>query len=157
MYQLDRRKLSQAETLALYRATLAWAAERGTSFELMLDSTAYDDPAELAALRALAAPRPSSQTSDADESGALHVRGIPDARFVTAMTERGAPSGAAAGDESPVECVTIYAGERAVLVSYDYGTVLSVDGGERDLAELRQSLVSAGLSSVRLLPIAPAG
>lgn len=156
MYQLDRGKLSQSETLALYSATLTWAAEHGTAFELILDPAAYEDATELAALRVLAAPHQVPEAQEAHTPGTLRVRGIPDARFVTAMTERAAPSGAAAGDESPAECVTIYAGERAVLVGYDYGMVLSVDGTERELLDLRQRLAAVGLSSVEFLPIAPA-
>jgi hypothetical protein len=156
LLQIDRGQLEPEVTLELYRAAVRWAAARGTAFEITIEPDAYDDPRDVARLQALgqpvAAPQPATRPLRSD--GAIYVRGVPDERFVRAMTEAAAPARARAGDESPVDVVIIYARERALYTSYDHGTVqiLDIDDGER--RDLERAFREGGLPATAMFPVA---
>jgi hypothetical protein len=148
LLQIDRAKLEPEVTLALYRAAVRWAAPRGTAFELTIAADDYDDRLDVPRLQAL------GQSSRAGAT--IQVRGVPDERFVRAMTEAAAPARARAGDECPVEVVMIRAGDRALYTSYDYGTVQILDIDDVERRDLQRALQEAGLPGIAMFSIEPA-
>jgi hypothetical protein len=145
LYQIDRADFLPATTLAIYRVAVRWAAARGTAFELLIEPAMYDDPQRTEPFRGL------GLETTADD--AVRVRGVPDQRFVQALTSARAPPRARAGDESPVEQIIIRAGERDLYVCYDYGTVQIVDVDATELRDLQRAFQDAGLPPVRMFPV----
>jgi hypothetical protein len=136
--------------LKLYRGLLRWAAERGDHFEFGYEPSMYDitdDVARFQALGQVAGVSPQSCTNT------VVVRGRLSEPFVVEMTRQGAPDRAAAGDESPVDFIVIYSGERALYVSYDYGTVQTMDLTDSEVESLRQDLAHLGVESWRVVPL----
>jgi hypothetical protein len=138
---IDESHLEPEVSLKIYRALLAWAAPRGSRFEISLQSSVYDDPADLQRLTALG----SATHSAAPASDELRIEGKPDSAFVHALTSKQAPTGAIAGDNSPVEDVAIFADGRCLYGSYDYGRtqLLTVTGPEA--AEVKEILNQLGV------------
>ena len=144
-------------TLALYRAVVRWAAARGTAFELTIEPDDYDDPRDVAGLQALGQTASTGHAAGSSRSGgATQIRGVPDERFVRAMTEAAAPARAGSGDECPAEVIIIHAGERALYTCYDYGTVQILDIDEAERRDLKRAFQAAGLPAIGMFSIKPA-
>jgi hypothetical protein len=152
LLQIDRAQLEPEATLALYRTVVRWAAARGTAFELTIEPHLYDSPEDVGRIEALGQRSAAPQPSRSD--GAIHVQGVPDERFVRAMTDAAAPARARAGDECPVDVVIIYAGERALYTCYDYGSVQILDFDEAERRDLERALRDAGMPAVGMFSIA---
>lgn len=166
-YLIDEHGIEPVTSLALYRTTLTWAAERGERFVLYFVPEAYDDPDVPTRLRALGTARetPSSEGSPgvlgrllgklSGRKSRVEVEGHPDQSFVREMTEHTAPAGAVAGDVSPVEDLMVFAGDRTLYASYDYGRTQVLDMTDEELVQLRQALERSGLDPERVVAAPP--
>jgi hypothetical protein len=151
LYQIACADLAPEHTLLLFRTALTWAAAQGNVFEIGVEPDVYDDPQEVADLMALG----QSVHAFNDGAASRSIRGVPNEAFVLAMTTRSAPSRARAGDECPVEYVSVESGARHLYISYDYGTVQVLDVNEAELSDLQRALGAAGLPPITFWPIRP--
>jgi len=156
-YLIDERNTEPATSLALYRATLAWASTQGDRFLLGLQSDIYDDPDDLAVLRALGQVAPVPPTRAPSTGGQpvttpvalpadlFRVEGVPGEAFVHELTRKQAPARAIAGDLSPAEIVLIFNSNRILYGLYDYGRTQALDLSSEELESLSCALERAGL------------
>lgn|SRR4030042_4464172 len=148
-YYVDTNSMELESELTLYRLLLRWAAERGDHFEFGYEPTMYEHANDIERLQALGeVSRPTTSYRSA-----VMVRGKPSERFVAEMTRSAAPIRAVAGDVSPVDFVMIYIVERALYVSYDYGTVQTMDLTDEEVESLRQYLAHVGIESAKVVPL----
>lgn len=164
IYLIDQRDAEPEMLVKLYRAALAWAAERGNRFLIRLQRSVYTDPSQLARLLALG--QVTQVTSDLPPgfvgrlteklfrsgSDIIQVEGTPGAAFTNELTQNEAPARAISGDLCPVEDVMVFVGSRVIFASYDYGRDLLLDLNDEEVENLRQTLREAGLEAERVKP-----
>lgn len=160
-YQIDTRNHSYEESLELFRRVLDWAAQRGDSFEIGVDTAVYDDPVQLTRLKALGEISKPTSAGDAltrflkqkFDNTFITIRGKSGPHFIEEMTRAAAPEQVITGEQSPVDTIIINDGERALYVAYDYGNAQILDLHENEKAELIRVLQEMGHSGDILLPV----
>jgi hypothetical protein len=145
---IDEAHLDPEVSLKIYQALLAWAAGQGSRFEITLQTSIYDSPDDLRSLRALGAEKllPARMPDE------LQIEGKPGALFVQALTSKQAPPRAIAGDNSPVEDVVIFVGDRRLYGSYDYGRTQLLNLTDEEAVAVKEMLHGLGLAPDVLVP-----
>jgi hypothetical protein len=151
-YAIDESEMELPESLAVYHACVAWAAARCDGLELLIEPDIYDDPRELAALRALGRPSPPGPDQSADLE---RVVGQPGDAAVRALTAMEATPRANAGDLCPAMHAEFFASGRMLYGSYDYGRTQILDLGEAERGELERTLAGLGLDPLRIVAAPP--
>lgn len=147
---VDESRLSPEMSLNIYQMLLTWSAQRGSRFEITLQRSAYETADDYKIVRALGVAR-SSPKLTSDE---LQILGEPGSDFVQALTSKQAPPGAIAGDNSPVEDVVIFANDRRLYGSYDYGRTQLLTLTDQEAEDIRAMLRGRGVGP-DLLVLAP--
>jgi hypothetical protein len=161
-YQVDTRNLPSETSLAAFRALFRWAAKRGERFEIICQTRVYDDPAQLARLRALGETVTSPPTGKvltrfltrAFDKDSILIRGRTGPSLVREITSNVAPERVILGPESPVDSIVIYRADDFVYAAYDYGTVQALALNEPEKLEATKLLAELGFAPDRLRPIA---
>lgn len=164
-YLVDDHDLDEATALALYRTIIRWVAQRADHIEISIQRQVYDDPTAVADLLELgeitggaasqAFGRSLQSTQRRGTSDSVRVSGAPNARFVSALTERAAPRRAVSGDLSPVEDIVLSRHGRVLYELYDYGRTQMLDLDDDELADLRQTLKRAALNPAAVVVAPP--
>lgn len=154
-YTIQRQRLEPEERLRLFRELIRWSAPRSDRFLVSMFLPDYEDADQVERVRRLGVViddqafrtvrRMISPPHDPDDR-LVRVTGFPGEDFVEEITTHTAPAGAISGDDSPVEDLWLYRGNRELYVLGDYGrdSVVEVEGDEEEQA-LQQILSSVGL------------
>lgn len=153
-YTIRQKNLEQENLLRLFHALVRWSAPKCDRFLLSIYLPHYEGTALVEQIRGLGetidartfyAMRGIGNLPPANEDRLLRITGVPGEDFVRVMTSHAAPAGAIAGDESPVEDLWLYTGDRALYSLNDYGRDQIVDVADDEEDQLRQVLASVGL------------
>jgi hypothetical protein len=148
-YLLDDSRLEPDDALALHRSVLAWAAERSDRFVLSVDRTVTD----ATVLDRLSRLRESAAT--AQDQRAWRVEGVVDDDVVAILIDNAAPTGAIAGDLSPVEDLSLHSAGRRLFAAADYGRTQLLELDQDERASLVERLLRDGHEPDVLRPAPP--
>jgi hypothetical protein len=150
-YLVNERDMTPEESLAAYRSVVKWTGSRGNRFSLRIEPDRYDDPTEYARFLELGTHLPEGRR----QAGTIEVEGTLSKELVEELTRSTAPARAVSGDVSPVEKAMIFAGDRPIYGSFDYGRTQVLDITLEELENLRLVLKQAGLDPAILVPAPP--
>lgn len=159
-YIIDQHELENEDRLRLFRALIAWAIPASDTFRCMINVAAYDDPVEAERYMRLG----EATELPPDNAGLLQsifhykptqpvsINGTSSTELLDALTASVAPAGAITGDESPVEDLYLYNGERAIYTVVDYGGDHILDLTDEELKSVKEIIRSLGFPTSIIEP-----